>query len=76
MSKQLEVGKSNFQNIRVYVWSIQKYKLCLSVTLIVAIATLLLRCASHFFRGKIARNGQYRLDILLHIRNQHLEFVI
>ena len=63
MSKQSEVGKSNFQNIRAYVWSIQNYKFCLSVTLIVAIATLLLRSAFRFFRGKIARNGQYRLDI-------------
>ena len=35
----VEVGKWNFQNIRVYVWSIQKYKFCLSVTLILAIAT-------------------------------------
>ena len=43
MSKQLEKGKLNFHNIRVYVWSIQKYKFCLSVTLIVATATLLLR---------------------------------
>ena len=34
----------------VYVWSIQKYKFCLSVTLTVAIATLLLlRSACHFF---------------------------
>ena len=37
----------------------------LSVTLIVAIAivTKLLRSGCHFFEGKIARNGQYRLDI-------------
>ena len=63
MPKQLEVGKLNFQNIRFYVWIIQKYKFCLSVTLIVAIATLLLRSACHSFGGKIARNGQYRLDI-------------
>ena len=41
----------------------KKYKFCLSVTLIVAITTLLLRSACRFFRGKIARNRQYRLDI-------------
>ena len=29
MSKQLEVGKGNLQNIRVYVLRIQKYKFCL-----------------------------------------------
>ena len=63
MSKQLEVRKRNFQNIRVNVWSIQKYKLCSSVTLIVAIATVLLRSACRFYGGKIARNGQYQLDI-------------
>ena len=63
MSKQLEAGKLNFHNIRVYVWSIQKYKFCLSVTLIVATATLLLRSACPFFKGKIARNSQYRLNI-------------
>ena len=63
MSKQLEAGQGNFQNTSVYVWSIQKYKSCLSVTLIVAIATLLLRSACHFFGGKIARNGQYRFGI-------------
>ena len=63
MSKQSEVGKRNFHNIRAYVWSIQKCKFCLSVTLIVAIATLLIRTACHFFGSKIARNGQYRLDI-------------
>ena len=61
MSELSEVEKLKFQNIRVYVWSIQKYNL--SVALIVAMATLLLRNACHFFRGKIARNGQYRLDI-------------
>ena len=79
MSKQLEIGIRNFQNIRVYVWSVQIYKFRLSVTLIVAIATLLLRSACRFFGGKIANNGQYRLDIglsckiPLQIRNQHLE---
>ena len=55
MSKQLEAGKWNFHNIKVYVWNIQKYKFCLSVTLIVATATLLLRNACPFsFEGKIA----------------------
>ena len=63
MLKQLEVGKLNFQNMKVYVWSIQEYKFCLSVTLIVAIATLLLKSACRFFGGKIARIGQYRFDI-------------
>ena len=60
MSEQLEVEKRNFQNIRVHVRSIQKYKFSLSMTLIVAIATLLLLS---LFGGKIARNGQYRFDI-------------
>ena len=63
MSKRLEAGKLNFQNITVYVWGIQKYKFCLSVTLIVAIATLLLRSACRYFEDKIARNSQYRLTI-------------
>ena len=48
MSKQLEVGKWNVQNIRVYVLSIQKYKFSLSVMLVVTLATLLLGSASHF----------------------------
>ena len=63
MSKQLAVGKWNFQTIRVYVQSIQKdlfiYVLNCSV------ATLLLRNACRFFGGKIAKNGQYGLDIAL-----------
>ena len=49
--------------VKVYVWRIQKYKFCLSVTIIVATATLLLKNACPFFKGKIAKNGQYRLDI-------------
>ena len=57
MSKQLEVGKLNFQNIRVYVSSIKKCNFCLSVTLIVVITTLFLKNACRFFRGKIVRNG-------------------
>ena len=52
--------KLNFQNIRVYVWSIPNYKFCLSMTLIVDISTLLLLSACRFFRGKIARNCQCR----------------
>ena len=66
------------RNIRVNVWSNQKYKFCLSVTSIVAIAALLLRSASRFFKGKIARNGQFRLEIGLNLKyhNQHLQFVL
>ena len=41
----------------------KKYKFCLSVTLIVVTATLLLGSACPFFEGKIAKNGQYQLDI-------------
>ena len=55
MSKQLEAGKRNFHNIRAYVWSIQKYKFCLSVTLIVVTATLLLGSACPLFEGKITK---------------------
>ena len=47
--KQLEAGKRNFQNDRVNV----KYKLCLSVTLIVAVAALLLRSACCFLVAKL-----------------------
>ena len=65
MSKQLEAENETFRILRVYVWSIQKYKFCLSVTLIGGSATLLLKSACHFFGGKIARNGQYGLDICL-----------
>ena len=45
------------------MWSIQQYKFCLSVTLIVVTVTLLLESAFPFFEGKIAKIGQYRLDI-------------
>ena len=65
----------------IYIESIQKYKICLSMSWIIAIATLLLRSVCHFFGGKTARNGQYRLDIGLwceisfQIRNQRLGFI-
>ena len=36
---------------------------CLSVILIVVTATLLLGSVCPFFEGKIAKNGQHRLDI-------------
>ena len=57
------MSKQKQENEAFYVWRIQKYKFCLSVTLIVAIATLLLGSARSFLRGKIARNGQFLLDI-------------
>ena len=50
-----------------------KYKFCLSVTLTVAIATLLLRSACHFFEGKIARNDQYQASDL---KQAPIQFVL
>ena len=75
MSKQLEVGKSNFQNIRVYVWSIHKCKICLSVTLIVAIATLLLRSACRFLEAKLQEMANIGL-ILASNAKDHLRLGI
>ena len=72
MSEQLEVRKWNFQSIRVYVWSIQKYKFCSSVTLILAIATLLLRSACHFLEAKLQEMANIGLilasDVKYHAR--------
>ena len=75
MSKQLEAGKLNFHNIRVHIWSIQKYKFCLSVTLIVATATLLLRSDCPFSKAKLQEIANIGLILASNLK-YHVRFEI